>query len=248
MVLGRGGDPMAERRRVKVKVRTFAAVADELFAKLAPTFKNDKHRSQWRSTIQTYATSLLPMPVSAITTDDVVACLDPIWLAKHATASRVRGRIECVLDYAKALHLRDGENPARWKGHLKLVLGTPQQETTHLAAMHYDALPGFLTRLRAEPGLSARALEFSILTDCRSADVLGATWAEVDFAKALWTIPASRMKAGAEHVVPLAPGALAILQQLYDRRMSRFVFAGLRPEKPLNKNSMLICFVGSTLA
>jgi integrase len=211
-----GRDPIAERaatRTVKAAPTTFGTFADDLIDDIQEGFRNEKHRKQWRSTLKTHATALLAMPITEIDTDAVVEVLKPIWLTKPETASRVRGRIERVLDAAKAKGLRTGENPARWRGHLDLLLPRrPKTSKTHHAALRLTDVGDFMCDLRSRPALAARALEFTILTAARSGETLGMTWAEIDLDRALWTVPAERMKAGVEHQVPLSAQTIAILK------------------------------------
>ena len=154
------------------------------------------------------------MELASIVTDDIVATLQPIWLQVPETARRVRGRIERVLDAARVAGHREGENPARWKGHLELMLPKQRKATGHHAAMHYVQVPDFYNDVRRRPATAARALEFVILTAARTGEVIGMTWGEVDLGNRLWTIPAMRMKAEAEHAVPLADRTVALLEAL----------------------------------
>lgn len=238
--LAGGLDPMTARRSVGATVPTFGAFADELIDDLAAGFRNDKHIAQWKMTLgDAYCRHLRKLPVDAITTDDVLAVLRPVWAGKAETASRLRGRIERVLDAARARGLRTGENPARWRGHLEALLGARQRLTRgHHAAMPRRELPAFLKRLRASGGVSALALEFTILTAARSGEVLGAEFGEFDLAAGVWTVPAGRMKAGREHRVPLSARALAILNEMSEVRVSSFVFSGQRRGKPLSNMAL----------
>jgi integrase len=240
-IIKHGGDPtkdMAHRQR-QVKLRTFGECADELLASKENTFRNDKHAAQWRMTLTEYAKALRKLPVADVSTDDVVRALRPIWTEKQETASRVRGRIEKVLDYAKAIGLRDGENPARWKGHLDHILPARQKLSRgHHAAMPYADVPEFMQRLADVDGFGARALELCVLTATRSGEVLNARWVEFDLERALWTIPGARMKAGKEHIVPLSSRALGIVQRLYERTLNEWVFPGQAPHKPLSNMAM----------
>ena len=162
-----------------------------------------------------YAAPLRRLPVDTITTEDVLSVLKPLWNEKPETASRLRGRIERVLDAAKAQGLRTGENPARWRGHLDHLLPKRQQLTRgHHAAMNYAEVPTFMGHLRARQATAALALEFTVLTAARSGEVLRARWEEFDLDQAVWTIPANRMKAGREHRVPLSKRALKIVQAM----------------------------------
>ena len=184
---------------------TFGAFADNLLSTLETGWRNPKHRAQWRMTLTTYAAPLRAKPVDAITTEDLLGVLKPVWTTKPETASRLRGRIEKVLDAAKANGLRSGENPARWRGHLDHLLPKAKKLVRgHHAALPFDDVPAFLTELRARPAVAARALEFTILTAARSGEALGARWDEIDFERAVWTIPKERMKGHREHRVPLS--------------------------------------------
>jgi len=240
--LGRGIDPFAERqsRRNAANRATFGEVADALLDSMESGWRNDKHRAQWRMTLgDAYCAGLRKIPVADVTTDDVLAVLKPIWTEKAETASRIRGRIEKVLDRAKAKGQRTGENPARWKGHLDHILPARQKlQRGHHAAMPYKDVPAFMARLAQSSGVGARALEFTILTAARSGEAIGATWDEIDFAAAVWTVPADRMKAGREHRVPLSRAAIAVLERVKKDRIGEFVFAGQSPRKPLSAAAM----------
>lgn len=209
-----GGDPIAKRRQAQPK--TFKDAAVELIESKRSGWKNAKHAAQWTSTLEAYGfPSLGNMQVTQIATADVVGALKPIWSQKPETANRVRQRIEAVLDYASALGIREGDNPARWRGHLDNLLPKP---TKVRAVKHHPALPHadiakFMNALADRRGVSAQALTFTILTAARSGETRGMTWAEVDLENHVWTIPAHRMKAGKEHRVPLTPSAVAQLGQ-----------------------------------
>ena len=191
---------------------TFGQFADEFITSIASGFRNQKHINQWSSTIKTYAAPIADKPISDINERDLLKILQPIWLEKHDTASRVRGRIERILDAAKVKGLREGENPARFRGHLSLLLPSAKKAgSKHHAAMPYAELPAFMTQLRKRQGMAARALEFTILTAARSGETLGMTWKEIDLEAAIWSIPAERMKAGEGHIVPLCDAAIALL-------------------------------------
>jgi len=240
-IIKNGGDPAKEmrHRRRMVKVRTFGECADELISAKASTFKNDKHLAQWRMTLETYAKPLRRLPIADVGTDDVVRVLRPIWEEKQETASRLRGRIEKVLDYAKAIGLRTGENPARWTGHLDHILPSRQKLTRgHHAAMPYEDVPAFMTRLKDVEGFGARGLELCILTATRTSEVLKAEWGEVDFKAKIWTVPAARMKAGKDHEIPLSDRAVSVLRGLHEKRLSDFIFPGAKPGKPLSNMAM----------
>lgn len=237
-LLAEGRDPIAEKKRPGpdvVKAVTFGAFADALVPGLVKGFRNAKHAAQWTSTLNTYAASLRSKPVTDITTDDVLAVLTPIWNTKNETASRVRGRIEKVLDAAKAKGLRTGENPARWRGHLDNLLPKRKKLTRgHHTALPYEDVPAFVASLQGRSGISAKALEFTILTAARVGEVLECPWSEIDLKAKVWTVPASRMKAGREHRVPLSERALEILADMAPLRRGALVFPSLKADKPMS--------------
>ena len=210
-------------------------LAEEVVSGIEQGFRNEKHRAQWRSTLKQHAKPLLSIPVDAITTADVLKCLKPIWTRIPETASRVRGRIEKVLDAAKAKGHRTGENPAAWKGNLVHFLSARQKLTRgHFEAMPYDQVPAFMKRLRAMDAVARRALEFTILTAARSGEIRGAKWNEIDVEAKVWTVPAQRMKMGREHRVPLSDRALAILAETKPMTMGDgLIFPG-RHGRPLS--------------
>lgn len=210
-----GKDPRIERRKVQAAskpVVTFGAFAMEMLDGIEDGFKNPKHRQQWRNTLTTYGQPLFELPINEVATGHVLEVLQPIWLAKAETASRVRGRIERVLDAAKAKGLREGDNPARLKGNLgPLLPKRDKAKVKHHAALPIAEVAAFMADLRKRPAVAARALEFTVLTAARSGEVRGMTWGEVDLKAKLWTVPATRMKAGEEHQVPLSEAAIAVL-------------------------------------
>lgn len=218
-------DPLAERdaAAVQAAAEAKAAIAAKVtFRDLAKTFlegkegswRNAKHRQQWHNTLATYVYPVIgAMPVGDIETPHVLSVIEPIWKDKSETANRVRGRIEAVLDAARVRGYRNGDNPARWRGHLAQILpARTQLSRGHHQALPYASLPAFMELLRQKGSIAALALEFTILTAARTGEVLGATWGEVDLDRAVWTIPAVRMKAGREHRVPLSPRAGEILK------------------------------------
>ena len=228
------GDPL-ELRKTEIIRPTFGAYAKDHIASMEAGWRNSKHRAQWRSTLRTYAAPLKDLPVDLVTTADVLAVLKPIWAVKPETASRVRGRIEAVLDAAKAAGLRTGDNPAAWRGHLdNLLPARSRLSRGHHAAMPIDDAPAFLVKVRDAAGVSPRALEFTILTAARSGEALGARWSEIDLEKRIWTVPAGRMKGGREHRVPLAERAMAILAEMALARTNDFVFPGSKRDAPLS--------------
>lgn len=218
-LIAEGEDPIAKKQQSKPK--TFEDAARELIESKRSGWKNAKHAAQWTSTLETYAFPKLGrLQIGKLQTADVISALTPIWSDKPETANRVRQRIEAVIDYANALGLREGENPARWRGHLDHLLPKPKKVR---AVKHHPALPHaeiseFMSELAARDGVAARALGFTILTAARSGETRGATWAEIDREARIWTIPANRMKAGKEHRVPLTDAALAYLGDPRDER------------------------------
>jgi len=214
-----GIDPRAERRREKadqdppkLEMATFNSFALEFIATKSPEWRNDKHAQQWVNTITTYASPVIgTKTLDAITTEDILKILNPIWRTKTETATRVRGRLEAIFSAAKAMKLRSGENPAQWKGHLAYLLPQPEKisKVEHFRALPYTQVPAFVTSLHARVAMAALSLEFLILTAARSGEVLFAKREEVQ--DTCWTIPGDRMKAGREHRVPLCSRALALI-------------------------------------
>jgi integrase len=236
--LADGRDPRASRTAVK-SIPTFGEVADAFLKARETVWRNPKHRAQWRMTLERYAQPLWGIPVDQITTADVLGVLTPLWDRVPETASRLRGRIENVLDAAKVQGFRSGENPAAWRGHLKLLLPARRKLTRgHHRAMPIDKVPAFMERLRARDAVAARCLEFAILTAARSGEALGARWEEIDFDNAVWVVPANRMmKSDREHRVPLSQCTIEILEamnSLRDDAEAAFVFPGQRRGKPLS--------------
>ena len=249
--LGQNLDPIGRRAAAKAaarsdeRVKTFREVAQHYLVAHESSWRNAKHRWQWDATLQKHVFPTLGhKPVAAIGTGDVMTVLEPIWKVFPETASRIRGRMEAVLDYAKSREWRSGENPARWRGHIANML--PRRDKAR-SVQHHPALPWkeigpFMAELRREPGVAALALEFTILTAARTGEAIGATWAEIDIDKGVWTVPGTRMKAGREHRVPLAPAAVAALRRAKevrtDKAQTTFVFPGSRPGKPLSNMAM----------
>jgi integrase len=234
-----GRDPIADKKAAASSMPTFGAFTDKFLENKGPGWRNAKHRQQWRNTLATYAASLRRQPVDAITTEDVLSVLKPIWTAKSETASRLRGRIEQILDAARAAGHRSGENPARWKGHLDQLLSKRQKLTRgHHPAMAYQDVPAFVASLQAQQSVTAMALEFTIMTVARSGEALSARWSEIDIAQAVWTVPGKRMKGGREHRVPLTERALEILAEAQKMGASEFVFPGTKPRSHLSSMAM----------
>jgi integrase len=236
-MLHAGTDPFEAQRRIQTSKRlaasrsmTFKECADQYLTAHETSWRNAKHRAQWRSTLITYVDPMLgDLPVADIDTALVIKVLQPLWQLKPETASRVRGRIERVLIWATVREFREGDNPARWRGHLDQLLPrrSKVQKVKHHAAMPYAEMPAFLTRLRQQGGAAARLLEFTILTAARTGETRRATVGEIDMAEKAWTISAERMKGGREHRVPLSDRAIAILPSV-DRGKSQVLFPGLR--------------------
>jgi integrase len=235
----------ADAQAAAIQAITFRTVAERYLAAHEKTWRNPKHRSQWRNTLDTYAHPHFgDISVGAVGTEHVLAALEPIWRTKPETASRVRGRIESVLDYATARDWRKSENPARWRGHLANLLPARSKVVAveHHAALAWQEIGLFLPALRSQTGVAAKALEFLILTAARSGEVLGARWGEFDLQANVWTVPASRMKAGKEHRVPLSPPAKAVLTEMKALRKTdgtdAFVFPGAQDGRPLSIMAM----------
>jgi integrase len=245
-------DPIENRRQQRTQTRlelarrmTFAQCAVEYITSHKMAWRNSKHRAQWDATLKTYAHPLIgSLPVAAVDTSLVMKVLQPIWNAKPETASRLRGRIEAILNWATASEFRTGPNPARWRGHLDNLLPARSKiaRVEHHAALPYADVPGFMVKLRQQEGLAARALEFLILTATRTGEVIGARWSEINLRDKLWTIPAERMKAGKEHRVPLSPRAVKILEAIRPgpHEPDAFVFSGNKAKKPLSNMAFLM--------
>jgi integrase len=233
-----GVDPLDDKRQRRHeiaagvrKVVTFSSAVEMYLAAHSSAWKNGKHRQQWSNTLETYAEPILgALPVDRIETGHVIRALEPIWRAKTETASRVRQRIESILDFCIAREFRAGPNPARWRGHLENLLPAPAKlaKVEHFAALPWTEIPDFMARLREAEGMGARALEFAVLTAARSGEVRGAIWDEIDLDEALWVIPEGRMKAGKEHKVPLSAPAIKLLRSLPRFKRVPYVFPSPR--------------------
>jgi integrase len=252
-ILARGGDPFTElaERQPTVQRPTFGECAEAMLEGMAGSWRNPKHRAQWYMTLSVerdevtgkfrdtgYCLSIRDRPVDEPDTPEVVGLLEPIWLDKHETATRVRGRVERVFDYAKAKRFRSGDNPARWKGHIQIHLPKPaadqRMKRGHHAALPYAVAPAFMARLRALTGMGALALQFVVLTVGRTSEVTQAKWSEIDEAKRIWTIPGKRMKAGKDHRVPLSAAAWAVVEQLQALRVDEWLFPGQKVGRPIS--------------
>ena len=233
-----GIDPIAHRRAVigsvkasQAKAMSFRQCADAYIASHEAGWSSAVHRQQWTNSIQQHVHPVIgDLPIASIDTALTMKVIEPIWRAIPETASRVRGRIEAVLDWARVSGFRSGENPARWRGHLDHLLPARSRvhRVEHLAALPYDQIGAFMAKLRGDTSIGARALEFAILTATRSGEVLGAKWTEIDLDNAMWVIPGGRMKAREEHRVPLSKPAIAVLKAMHAIRRNDFVFAGRR--------------------
>lgn len=230
-------DPLAQRTRTKL--RTFKETAEALIESKKPGWRNAKHATQWTNTLKTYAYPKLgSLEVKTVDTEAVLDVLRPIWTTKTETASRVRQRIEAVLDYAGATKARTGENPARWKGHLDHLLAKPSKvrRVKHHPAMPWQDAPAFMVELGKREGEAAKALAFTVLTAARSGEVRGMRWRELDLEAKLWTVPAGRIKGEREHRVPLQDAAIALLSD--PGEPDDLVFAGAKAGKPLSDMSL----------
>ncbi|MHB2210684.1 tyrosine-type recombinase/integrase [Methylobacterium sp. CM6257] len=231
-----GVNPLAVRDvQPEKRMPTFSEMADEVVSALETGWKNPKHRDQWRMTLTRYCEPIASVPVDQVTTEQVLAILKPLWTKVPETASRLRGRIEKVLDAARAKGHRTAENPARWRGHLDHLLPRRQKLTRgHHKALPYHEVPAFIARLHQSRSVSALCLEFAILTAARSGEAMGALWSEVDLDRGVWTVPKERMKAGREHRVPLSDRAREILAGLREAGQGELVFPGNKPGRPLS--------------
>jgi integrase len=232
----------AERRLARARAMTFQVCAEAYIDTHRSSWKSPKHAAQWPATLSTYVYPVFgPLPVDRIDTALVMKAVQPIWLEKTETASRVRGRIEAVLDWAATSGYRNGDNPARWRGHLENLLPKKSKvaPVEHHAALDYREMGAFIADLRAIEGYTARALELTILTCLRTREALGARWEEFDLAGRIWTVPAVRMKGRREHRVPLSDRAIAIVEEMASIRSGPFVFPGQQPSRPLSSMVML---------
>jgi integrase len=239
-------DAVREARRIEeAKGVTFDRCADAFIESHRAGWKNAKHAAQWTATIRTYASPHIGrLPVQDVDAERVLAVLYPIWKTKPETANRLRGRIEQILDYAKVLKYRAGENPAQWRGHLVHLLPprAKVQKVVHHPALPYADIPAFMATLREQGGTAARVLEFTILTAARTSEAIAAQWSEVDFSAKTWTVPGQRMKSGREHRVPLSAGALSVLKAL--SRDNEYLFPGGTRSAPHLSNMAMLVMLG----
>lgn len=224
----KGLDPIAERKRKASQGITFGEVADAVLKAKLPGFKNEKHQAQWERSIKVEMASLRPLSIEEITTEHVLEALKKPWRDTPESARRLRGRIEAVLDAAKAKGLRSGDNPAIWRGNLVHWLPKrPKLQRGNHKAVHHKRMPAFWATLVDREGVAAKALQFTILTAARTSEVTGAKWNEIDIEHGLWTVPAERMKAGLKHEVPLSASAIALLEEVRPLG-DNYVFPGLK--------------------
>jgi integrase len=245
----KGIDPIEARNAARqqtaleaAKVISFSQAAKRYMDAHKASWRNPKHRQQWENTLATYAYPIIgKLPVQSVDTDLVLKVIEPIWSTKPETASRLRGRIEVILDWAKVRGLRAGENPARWRGHLDKLLPRPSKVRTvrHHPALPYSELPDFMERLRGQANIAALALEFTILTTARTNEAIRATIAEFKLDDRIWIVPSNRMKAGREHRVPLCDRAVEIVRCLSETATGAFIFPGTKRNTGLSNMAML---------
>jgi integrase len=233
-----GLDPKEGRDKRRRGGLTFGQVAEKVLAALEPGWTNRVHRTDWRRSLTVDAASLADMPIDKIDTAAVLSVLTPLWTKRPETAARLRLRLERALDWARAHGHRSGENPARWRGHLRDLLPRRIQQRQHFTATPFDELPELMRTIVHIEGFAARALEFAILTACRTSEVLGARWDEIDLEAKLWSIPAARMKSRRPHTVPLSDHTVEILREL--PRMNEFLFPGWKRGQHLSHVRMLL--------
>lgn len=237
-MLAAGTDPKVARE-CEDQSQSFGDFADAYVETMRHGWRSEKHASQWTMTLETYAKSLRSRSIGDISTQDILDVLTPLWRRIPVTAKRLQARLENVLDAARAKGLRSGENPARWRGHLDQLLPKNRQiVVTHHAALPYESVPGFISDLRRRSGIVAAALQFTVLTACRTTEVLGATWDEVDLTKKIWIISAERMKAGKEHRVPLSATCLEILAIRHKASSEGLIFPGGQSDKSVSSAAM----------
>ncbi len=242
LMIADGIDPLAERQAEQVTIPSFTSCAAMFIRAHRRGWKNYKHRMQWITTLKTYAVPVMGAKlVDEITTEDILQILQPIWTGKTETAKRVQGRIENILDFAAARKWRDQSNPARWRGHLDMLLPKPGRVKTviHHPAMPHDELPAFMGELRGNDSLSSKALQWLILTATRTSETIRAQWDEIELKAGVWTIPANRMKTRQEHRVPLSEPLLQILEKLPQTVGNPYLFPGTQYGKPLSNMAML---------
>jgi integrase len=253
LLLSEGQDPLTQRhlndtrraaaeKAATARSMTFDQCAEAYINTHEASWKNEKHRQQWRNTLATYVSPIFgSIPVQEVDTDHIVKVIEPIWSKKTETARRIRGRIEVILDWAKVRGYRTGENPARWRGHLTHLLParTKVRQVKHHAALPYDQISSFMAELREVEGTAAAALEFLILTAARTSEVIYARWSEVDLKKRAWVVPPERMKGYREHRVPLSGAAMVVLNRIKGPK-GLYLFPGRTPDMPLSNMALLV--------
>ncbi|MGB9153136.1 MAG: integrase arm-type DNA-binding domain-containing protein [Alphaproteobacteria bacterium] len=245
-------DAQTQKKVDNAKAKTFKECAQAYIEAHEKSWRNAKHVQQWGNTLATYAYPIMgDLPVQNIDLALITAVLEQkkkafgkketLWTARPETASRLRGRLEVILDWAATREYRKGENPARWRGHLENLLPKRArvQRIKHQPALPYEKIGDFMSTLKGQEGTAAKAMMFTILTACRTSEAIGATWGEIDLAKGVWVIPADRIKAGREHRVPLSKAVVELLESLGEIRNKGFVFTGYKPSKPLSNMAML---------
>jgi integrase len=245
-----GKDPIVEREAARAgaslaaaKTMSFDECATAYIAVHRAGWRNIKHASQWTNTIATFCSPVFgKLPVQLVDVGLVMKAIEPLWATKPETAGRVRGRVERILDWAKVRGYRDGENPARWRGHLDHLLPArgKVRRVQHHAALPYAEIPAFIAALRGRDAIAALALEFAILTAARTSEALGAKWAEIDLDARVWIIPAKRMKAGREHRVPLSARAIEIIKKMMASKQNEYVFYGHRRDTLSNMSLLML--------
>jgi integrase len=243
-----GIDPITERRERRQQEKleiaraiTFAQGAEQFITANRAGWRNPRSEEQWRQTLAAYVLPVIgELSVVAIDTTLVLKVLEPIWVAKTQTATRVRGRIDAILNWAATRGYRQGESSARWKGHLENLLPVPSRVHTieNHPALPYSEVGGFMAELRQQPGMPARVLEFAILTAARTNEAIGARWSEIDMRGRVWTVPKERMKANREHKVPLSNAAMAVLEAVAPLRINGYVFPGTRLNRPVGGSAL----------
>lgn len=248
-ILISGVNPLVEKNKIRNARRTefsnkmtFDACAKAYIDSQKVAWKNEKHKTQWANTLETYASPVIgSLFVDEISTNLIMKVIEPIWVTKTETASRVRGRIELILNWATVRGLRTGENPARWRGHLDNLLPKRSliQKVTHHKAMPYALLSGFMNKLKPQTDISSIALQFLILTATRTNETLNAQWSEIDFVEKIWTIPPERMKAKREHRIPLTDDAINLLKLIPKKDFLPYIFLNSASGAPLSTNALL---------